>query len=131
MMCHHYCSVLLLFSVVGVVTVDDGVPKFDFFELESDPMESESLLTTYPALKDQFITRLSELSRQRVNATTQGPHLTAYAACGRACTWGNVTWKRTVDRQRFNNATAHATNNSRPPHIMFVLADDLGYNDLG
>ena len=130
MMCHHYCSVLLLFSVVGVVTVDDGVPKFDFFELESDPMESESLLTTYPALKDQFITRLSELSRQRVNATTQGPHLTAYAACGRACTWENVTWKRTVDRQRFNNAT-HATNNSRPPHIMFVLADDLGYNDLG
>ena len=135
------CGGAYALSVYGPITIsdnddsddnDDGGPQVGFYELRSDPIESESLLSTYRILKKRVKSRLGELAEQRVNSTYQSPYLPVYAACGRACISANDTWKRTFNRQRFNDGTAHTTNDlMRPPHIVFILADDLGYNDLG
>lgn len=100
------------------------------WNLEVDPTESNNIYDVdgYTELRDKMLERLAfwkdkllyeELEIESDDVTGQA----AYDICGGICPYINDTFSIEIQQRYYPDDS--------PPHIIFVLVDDWGWNDVG
>lgn len=97
------------------------------FDISSDPYETTDVINDASyAFKLEFMeTRRTYWQNYTIDSNTpdSSDKVDTWASCGQVCPWLNDTGTSFEISQIYDYADA--------PHIVFVLVDDWGYNDLG
>ena len=124
-------KLIISLVVVPALVVGKSTKSSYLWNLDEDPYEDTNLYDDddYATIKDYLVTELqyaiANYTRICDGDTTDEASDVAKAAfdvCGGICPYEDDTYEMDIEQIYFP---------TDPPHIVFMLADDWGYNDVG
>jgi hypothetical protein len=103
------------------------------FDVSADPSETQNLLdqnnSDYYELFDLYSDNCREWSQKTIKAIVPDDNgkSVAWKNCGGVCSWVEKDFEPLEIKEIYNQKEDSFV----PPHIIFVLVDDWGWNDVG
>jgi hypothetical protein len=117
-----------ILSVIGLAVAAVVVSaETAFYNLNTDPYETTNIYDADDSKQQKIVTAIEERiaywAQFYQNVTDEGYDKEAYVAAGGFTSWETSDFEPLEIEQKFTYSDA--------PHIVYVLVDDWGYNDLG